>query len=118
MMMRSFILLAGLGEIIVGLLLLFAPGFLPEMASADAAGMTFTRMYGAAALAIGFLAFQVWQHMESTWIKPFFSVFALFHAGVALSCYKGYNMGGEAFLSICILHSVLMLMSLYFYFRE
>lgn len=117
-MMRTFILLAGLGEILVGLALLFYPNILPELASSDAVGSTFIRMYGAAALSIGFLSFIVWQRMENTWIKPFFSVFSLFHAGVALSCYKGYTAGVEDFLSICILHFVLMVISLVFYFRE
>ncbi len=116
--MRTFILLAGLGEVLVGLEFLFAPGLITEIASNDVAGTTFTRMYGAAALAVGVLSLIVWKRLESNWVKPFFAVFSIFHAGVTLACYKGYTEGGEGFLPVCGLHAILLVISLLFYFRE
>ena len=48
-------------EILAGIVLLLIPTIAPGVADTDAVGLTFTRMYGGAALAVGFFAIQTWQ---------------------------------------------------------
>ncbi len=55
--------------------------------------LTFARMYGAAALAIGFFAVQVWRNFDSEYLrKAFLQTFTVFHIGVAAAIWITYTV--------------------------
>jgi len=76
-------------------------------------------MYGGAALGLGLFALQVWRHPRSQVMQQaFLKTFILFHFGVSAAGYFGYSNGAFKDLSTCILHLLLGLVTVYFYFRS
>ncbi|MFT4758320.1 MAG: hypothetical protein ACI9XO_000114 [Paraglaciecola sp.] len=117
--MRNFILLNAILEITVGILMVLAPELIPGMDASDPMAITLARMYGAAAIAIGFYAYKRWKAMPNPLaIKSFFSVLSIFHIGVANAAFWGYSSGISDFLAISILHLVLFMGSVYFMLKK
>lgn len=113
--MKVFILITAVIELIAGILLFVQPGLIPELDPLDPMTVTLARMYGGAALAIGYYALLVWKHMNTGAVNGFLKIFTFFHALVALACHFGYSNGLESFLGAAILHGVLCLATGYFW---
>lgn len=117
--MKVFVLITAVIELLAGAMMLFAPQLIPDFANADALSLTLSRMYGAAAIGLGFFALQTWQHMRSQVIqKAFLQSFTLFHFGVAAAAYMGFNSGAFKDPAVCILHLILGLVTAYFFFKN
>lgn len=117
--MKVFVLITAVIEILAGAAMLFAPHLVPDFANADALSITLSRMYGAAALGLGFFAFQTWQHMRSPIIQnAFLQTFLVFHIGVAAAAFWGYSNGGFKDPSVSVLHLLLALVTAYFFFKK
>ena len=116
--MKLFILITAILEVVAGLLMFLAPKKLPGLQEADARSSTLASMYGAAALAIGFFAFQVWQNFESTaLVASFLLTFTVFHAGVMAAAFRGSRNGLKDMTGVAILHGLFLLATLFFYFQ-
>lgn len=117
--MKVFVLITAVIELLAGALMLFAPHLIPDFAKSNAQTITLVRMYGAAALALSFFAFQVWQHMRSQVMQiAFLQTFLIFHIGVAAAGYYGYSTGGFKDPGVSILHLLLALGTAYFFFTK
>lgn len=117
--MKVFVLITAVIELLAGIAMLFTPHLIPDFANADALSNTLARMYGAAAIGLGFFALQTWQHMRSQVMqKAFLQTFLVFHIGVAAAGYWGFSNGGFKDPSVAILHLTLALVTAYFFFRK
>lgn len=117
--MKNFVLFTAVLEILAGITLFCACQFLPTMAEATAVGYTMSRMYGAAALAVGYFALQVWQNFESHDLKKaFLNTFVVFHIGVATAILIGYNGGGVSEFAPGVLHTVMALITIYYFVKK
>ena len=117
--MKVFVLITAVLEFLAGAIMLLAPRLFPDLANADASSTMLARMYGAGAIALGFFAFQVWQHMRSPIMqKAFLQTFIVFHIGVAVAAFTGYNAGVTSDPGISILHLIMGLVTIYFYFKK
>lgn len=117
--MKLFILLNAILEISIGILMVLAPKLIPGIDANDPMTMTFARMYGAAAIAIGFYALVIWKKMPNPMaIKSFFKILSVFHLGVANAAFWGYNAGLSDFLGVAILHLILFFGAVYFMIKK
>ncbi len=117
--MKVFVLITAVLETLAGAIMLFAPHLMPDLAGAGASTTALARMYGAGAIGLGFFAFQVWQHMRSPIMqKAFLQTFIVFHIGVAVAAFTGYNAGVMSDPSISTLHLIFGLVTIYFYFKK
>ncbi|MEZ4888247.1 MAG: hypothetical protein R3E32_26190 [Chitinophagales bacterium] len=117
--MKNFVLLTAILEILAGIILLFVPQIVPTMAESTAMGYTMARMYGAAALAIGYFAVQVWRNFDSHDLKKaFLNTFILFHTGVAVAIFIAYSGGGASEFAPGILHTVLALITIFYFAKK
>lgn len=117
--MKVFVLITAVIELLAGLVFFFAPHLLPDLANANPLSTTLAKMYGGAAIGLGLFALQVWRHMRSQVMQlAFLQSFLIFHFGVAVAGYFGYSNGAFQGLSACILHSLLGLVTAYFYFMN
>lgn len=113
--MKNFVLANGILETVAGLALFAAPTVVPELAEGPAAALTFVRMYGAAALAAGILAFYVWKNFDELALRQPLLVFLLtFHTGVAIAFFIGYQSGGMSNPGGAVLHLVMAALTLYY----
>ena len=117
--MKQFILVNAILEILAGIVFLLMPTIAPGVADTDAIGLTFTRMYGGAALAVGLFALQTWQNSSnSTLVQVFFKSIAIFHVGVTTAAILGSLAGNDDAIAVAGLHGILALISLYFVFKK
>ena len=117
--MKTFVLINAVLEIIAGIVFLAMPSLIPGAEDSSVTGITFMRMYGAAALAVGFYAYQTLQKMDDKdWVSGFLKTFAVFHTGVATASFIGYTNGNDDALAAGVLHGVLALATLYFLFKK
>lgn len=116
--MKNFVLFTAVLEILAGIVLFCMPQMVPTLAEVSGAGLTMARMYGAAALAVGYFALKVWQNFESHDLKRgFLNTFIVFHVGVAIAIFLGYNGGGVTEFAPGVLHTVMALITIYFYMK-
>lgn len=115
--MKIFILVNAILELSAGLVFLFLPHLVPGVSDTDIIGVTFARMYGAAALSIAWLSFQSWKSMSPESLQIFFRTISIFHTAVALAALIGFNSGADDFLTVNILHGILAIISLSFLFK-
>ena len=117
--MKVFILITAVIELLAGVVMFFAPTLIPDFATANAQSQVFVRMYGAAAIGLGFFALQVWQHMRSQVMQnAFLQTFLVFHIGVAAAGYLGFSNGAFTDPSVAILHLLLGITTAYFLFKK
>jgi len=114
MNLKAFILVTAIIELLAGVSLFLAPNMLPPMAEQGPMALTLARMYGAAAIAIGYYALMVWRNKNMSSTERFLKTFLVFHIGVAISALYGYNQGIMEFLPVVALHAILALMTIYF----
>mgnify|MGYP000639826429 CR=1 FL=1 len=112
--MKVFILIMGVIELLAGLLLFLAPTVAPGLEDLSITGITLARMYGGAALAVGWFAIQTWKNMVLVLVQSCLKTFAVFHIGVSIATFLGYNAGMQDFLPVSILHGLLAVLSVYF----
>ena len=113
--MKLFILIIGLGEILVGLTMLLKPKLIPQYAKASSTALTTARMYGAAAVSIGTFALLVWDRFHNVFLhNPFLIVFLVFHVLVAVSVFISVKAGETKDKKVAILHTILALGTAYF----
>ena len=114
--MKLFILLNGIIEILAGVILFLFPRKLPGAEQVTPVGTTFTSMYGAAALAVGFFAIQVWRsYPNADLVNTLLLTLIIFHAGVMTAAFKGYRSGVKEMMGTAILHGILAVGALYFF---
>ena len=117
--MKVFILITAAIEVLAGVVMLLAPKLIPDFANSNTQSLILVRMYGAAAIGLGFFAFQVWQHMRSQVMQnAFLQTFIIFHIGVAVVGYLGYSNGAFKDPGVGILHLLLAIITIYFYFKK
>lgn len=115
--MKSFILLTGIGELLVGLVMLFNPTLIPQFPKKFALALATARMYGAAAISIGVFAILVAMNFDQTALhQSFLIVYLTFHALVALSIFIAVQANEPANAKIGILHAILAVATAYFLF--
>jgi hypothetical protein len=115
--MKLFILITGIGEILVGLLMLLAPSRVPIYSTASGLARSTARMYGAAAFSIGLFAVLVALHFEVVSLHhPFLIVYLVFHVLVTASILLGRSVGEPGDKNVAILHAVLAAATAYFLF--
>ena len=113
--MKLFILLNALLELGVGVLMILFSKQLPGIDASDIMTVTLARMYGAAAITIGFYALKVWKTMLSVpQIKSCLTILAVFHLGIAYVAFGGYWDGISLFAGVAILHLLLLLIAIGF----
>lgn len=116
--MKIFVLISSIIELLAGAALLLSPTLFPDFQNADVMDISLARMYGAAAIAVGYFCFQVWQHFESVYLRTaFLKTMSVFHIGVAAATFVAYTSGAMAQPAISILHSVLAIITIYFFFK-
>lgn len=114
--MKVFVLITAAIEILAGLIMLFVPGAIPDLAGADVNTLVFVRMYGAGAITVALFALAVWKNFENLAFQDMFvRGFTVFHIGVTLANIWGYNNGAAHCLKVAILHGVLALITLFFF---
>jgi len=114
--MKIFILLNAIIEILAGLVMFLFPNKLPSPEGITPRAGTLASMYGAAALAIGFFALQVWRtYPNADLVYTLLLTLVIFHAGVMTAAYRGVRSGIKDMMPVAILHGVLALASLYFF---
>ena len=116
--MKTFVLLNAILELVAGMALFLAPSVIPEMQGEGAMAHTVTRMYGGAALALGYYALMVWRNFGSGPVNGFLKTFVAFHIAVAVAAFFGYSQGISSFLGVCILHGVFGLATIYFLIKK
>lgn len=117
--MKNFILLTAVIELLAGAALFLMPTIIPSLDSPSINELVFMRMYGAAALTVGFIALMIWKQFELEALQTIFvKAFTLFHAGVAVANFKGYLEGSEQCLPIVALHGVLAIITCYFWMKK
>jgi len=114
MNMRTFVLITGLLEIIAGVAFFLIPQLLPGGENADTLAIMWNRMFGVAALALGYYALLVWKNFGVGPATGFSKVFMVFHVGTAAALYYGYSGGYEIFIAGVALHAVLAMITLYY----
>lgn len=112
---KTFILVTAIIELLAGAALFIMPTVVPEMAGDSPMAFTFSRMYGAAALTLGYYAIMVWKNYGAGPVQGFLKTFIVFHVGVAVAAYTGYNAGLESFIGVCTLHLVMALLTLFYF---
>lgn len=111
---KSFVLVTAIIEIGAGALLFIIPSLIPEMEGESAVAFTLARMYGAAALAVGYYALMVWKNYAPGPVQGFLKTFLVFHVGVAAASFGGYNSGVQNFILVASLHLGLALMTIFY----
>ena len=116
--MKHFVLITAVIELVAGMALFLSPEIVPELKGEGAVGLTLARMYGAAALAIGYYALMVWRNFNPGPVHGFLKTFIVFHVGVAVASFFGYVQGLETFIGVVILHGLLALVTVYFLYNS
>jgi len=116
--MKWFVLLNAALEIIAGVVFLFFPQLVPGVNPEDANSAVLCRMYGAAALALGWYALLVFLNFREGPFRGFLKTFIVFHLGVALASFHGVQAGLDTFNGPLGLHGLLGLACLIILFTR
>ena len=117
--MKKFILISAIVELLAGIVLFFAPQLVPDLAQGAGSHMAMGRMYGAAALGLGFFAFQVWRNFDNeTLVKTFLTSFLIFHLAVFIGILSSFLAGVFANPGAAMLHLILGIFTAYFLFKN
>lgn len=116
--MKAFILITGLIEFLAGAVLFLAPQLIPLFSDADPLTLCVVRIYGGAALTLSWYAWLVWRNFATGPAKGFLKTFSVFHLLVGVGSLSGYLDGIETMLGGVVLHGVMWLLTLYFYFKR
>ncbi len=114
MNLKTFVLITAIIELLAGVGLFLAPQLMPPMADQGPMAFTLARMYGAAAIAIGYYALMVWRHYNPGPIQGFLKTFLVFHVGVTAAALYGYNQGVAEFLPVVALHAIMAGLTIYY----
>jgi hypothetical protein len=111
--MKTFVLISAIIELLAGAIMLLIPTFLPDLNNADVMDIALARMYGAAAFAVGYFCFQVWENFENLHlITSFFKTMSVFHIGVAAATFVAYTSGAMAQPVVAILLTILAVITI------
>ena len=115
--MKNFIFITAILEFLAGGAMFFVPYLVPDLAEGSPAALSLAKMYGGAALTMGFLALQIWKNFENeAFRKLFLNTFLIFHATIAVAGLRGYLEGAMHKPEIMVIHTVFGLITAYFYF--
>jgi len=112
--MKNFILLTAACEILAGVLFFVAPTMVPGAEDAGVLAITWMRMYGVAAISIGYYALLVWRNYAPGPAMGFVKVFTMFHLGVAVALFFGYKGGYDIFIGGVGFHLLMALGTIFF----
>ena len=116
--MRLFILITCLIELLAGIVFFVCPTIIPEFAQAEVMTLAVVRIYGGAAITLGWYAYMVWKNFAPGPAMGFLKTFAVFQLLVAIACYWGYAGGIGNMLGGVVLHGVMWLITVYFMMRK
>ena len=116
--MKNFILITGLIEFLAGTVLFMAPQSVPLFAHSDVLTLCIARIYGGAALTLSWYAWLVWKNYAPGPAKGFLKTFSVFHLLVGVGSLHGYMDGIELMLGGVVLHGIMWLLTLYFYYKK
>lgn len=116
--MKNFILITAIIELIAGIALFITPELVPDLKGASIVALTMARMYGAAAIALGYYALLVWRNFGPGPATGFLKTFTAFHVGVAVASFFGYSQGLTTFIGVVVLHGLLAIITIYFLFNS
>jgi len=112
--MKTFVLITALCELIAGALFFVVPHLVPGAENADVLSLTWMRMYGVAAMSIGYYALLAWKNFAFGPARGFTKVFFVFHIGVAVALYFGYHGGYTEFLGGVGFHLLMAILTIFF----
>ncbi len=115
MNLKVFVLITAIIELLAGVGMFLVPDMIPMMEGEGPMALTLARMYGAAALAVGYYALMVWKSFAVGPAKGFCKTFIVFHLGVAVAAYFGYSQGLADFLPVMALHAILGFLSIFYF---
>ncbi len=117
--MKKFIFISAIIELVAGLILFFAPQIVPDLSAGESSHLAMARMYGAAALGLGVLAFYTWRRSENAdLVKIFLASFLVFNLAAFIGILSSFLAGVFANPGGAILHLVLGIFSAYFFIRH
>jgi len=116
--MKIVLLLNFLVETFFGIIFIFAPETIPLFVGAEPVTLYIIRMYGVAALAMGFLGLQIWLNIhEQALLIQGLLLLALFHTGIMASQFiNGLELKDQ--LPAGILHALFTVCFWFFYLKE
>ncbi len=112
--MKIFILITAVIELVAGMTLFLAPEMVPDLSGEGPVSLTLARMYGGAAIAVGYYALMVWRNFNPGPVSGFLKTFAVFHLAVAAAAYAGYIQGVNSFIGVAFLHGILAIVTIYY----
>ncbi len=112
--MRTFVLITAILEISAGIAFFLVPHLLPGAEDAGPLAIMWNRMFGAAALAVGYYALLVWKNFGHGPATGFTKVLLVFHIGTAVALFTGYRAGYDIFLAGVALHAVMAALTGFF----
>lgn len=117
--MKNFILISAIIELLVGVVLFFAPQLVPDLAQGPGSHLAMGRMYGAAALGLGIFALQAWRNFDNEpLVKTFLSSFLIFHIGAFISILASFTADVFATPLAALLHLVLAVFTAFYLFKK
>jgi len=111
---RAFVLITAILEISAGVLFFLVPQLLPGAEDASPLALMWNRMFGAAALSLGYYAMMVWRNFAEGPATGFTKVFLVFHVGTAAALYFGYSAGYDIFIAGVALHAGMAMITLFY----
>jgi len=113
--MKIFIIITGLMELLVGSILVINPKLMGAYKKASNSLITTARMYGASAFSIGVFAIYVVINFQlETLHDPFLIVYSVFHFLVAFAIIISFYLNQTRDLKIAMLHGLFFVISVYF----
>ena len=114
--MKKFILITAIIELLAGVIFLLAPQIVPDLSQNSGPVLSLCRMYGAAAIGLGIVAFQVWRHSDNPQLlKIFFSSFVVFHLAVFVAMIGCFLSGVFKNPGSAVLHLILGIVTAYYF---
>jgi len=106
--MKKFILVSAFIEFLAGTILFFCPQLIPDLSQGLGSHMAIARMYGAAALGLGVIAYYTWRNFENTaLVKAFLAAFLVFNLGAFIGILSSFLAGVFANPAGAMLHLIL-----------
>lgn len=117
--MKVLIILTLIVELVVGLILLVVPDIAPQLSGVDGAGLTMSRMYGAAAITMAVMCFWTLRYYKLDGVVDLFlHVMIAFQFLVIAATVISYIKGENSDAAPILLHSGFLIGYIFFYFKR
>ena len=112
--LRTFVLITAVLEISAGIAFFLVPHLLPSAQEVGPLAIMWNRVFGVAALALGYYALLVWRNFATGPATGFTKVFIVFHVGTSAALFTGYQAGYDIFVAGVALHLVMAAITIYY----